>query len=99
MTESLESASWYRVQDIRPRLRAHVHIRRQVYRGQIWYVLEDRASGKFHRFTPASYLVISLMDGRRSMQEIWDASCKELHENCNDRQTEKIKRRRKINGR
>lgn len=49
-------------------------------RGQVWYVLQDHASGRYYRFTPAAHLVISLMDGIRTVQEIWDAACQKLDE-------------------
>ena len=78
MDDSLHSSSWYRVASLRPRLRSHVRINRQHFRGQLWYVLHDRTSGRFHRFTPAAYLVISLMDGRRTVQQIWDMACSQL---------------------
>ena len=78
MDTSFYSNSWYRVAHLRPRLRGHARIHRQQFRGQIWYVLQDRTSGRFHRFTPAAYLVISLMDGRRTVQQIWDLACSRL---------------------
>lgn len=64
------SAAWYRVAQLRPRLRSHARIRRHRYRGEVWYVLQDEASGRFHRFTPTANLVIGLMDGQRSLEEI-----------------------------
>ena len=73
MPQSLFSPSWYRVAALRPRLRSHVEIHRHIYRGELWYVLQDHASGRFQRFTPAAYLLLGLMDGKRSVQEIWDA--------------------------
>jgi putative peptide zinc metalloprotease protein len=72
--ESLFSDAWYRVADLRPRLRIHAKIRRHRYRDETWYVLQDLASSRMHRFSPASYFVIDLMDGRRTVQEIWDAA-------------------------
>ncbi|RZJ18387.1 MAG: biotin/lipoyl-binding protein [Haliea sp.] len=78
MAESLFSESWYRVANVRPRLRNHAQIHRHVYRGGIWYVLQDHASGRFHRFTPVANLVIGLMDGKRTMQEIWDIAGAQL---------------------
>lgn len=78
MAESLYSESWYRVAHVRPRLRSHAQIHRHVYRGGIWYVLQDHASGRFHRFTPVANLVIGLMDGKRTMQEIWDLASERL---------------------
>jgi putative peptide zinc metalloprotease protein len=74
MTSSLYSPSWYRVAGLKPRLRSHVEIHRHHYRGELWHVLQDHSSGRFQRFTPAAYLLIGLMDGRRTVQEIWDAS-------------------------
>ncbi|MBL8374420.1 PqqD family peptide modification chaperone [Accumulibacter sp.] len=71
MAEPFLSASWYRVADLRPELRAHARIHRHRFRGQPWYVLGDSASGKLHRFSPAAYRVIQLMDGRRTINEIW----------------------------
>ena len=38
----LHSPSWYRVAQLRPRLRGHARIHRHHYRGELWYVLEDR---------------------------------------------------------
>ena len=70
--DALFSANWYRVAALKPRLRGHVRIHRHVYRGEIWYVVEDRVAGKYHRFNPSSYRVIGLLDGERSLQQVWD---------------------------
>ena len=78
MSESLFSASWYRVAGVRPRLRSHAVIHRHLYRGQVWYVLQDRSSGRFHRFSPVANLVIGLMDGKRTLREIWNIACTRL---------------------
>ena len=68
------STSWYRVERLMPRLRSHVRLLRQEYRGRTWYVLQDLASERFHRFTSAAYLLIGLMDGRRTVREVWEAA-------------------------
>ena len=78
MSESLFSDSWYRVSGIRPRIRRHAQIHRHLYRGELWYVLQDHASGRFHRFAPVANLVIGLMNGRRTLQEIWQIACDRL---------------------
>lgn len=78
MSQSLFSTSWYRVASIRPRLRNHAQIHRHIYRDSVWYVLQNHSTGKFHRFTPVANLIIGLMDGRRSLQEIWDIACNRL---------------------
>jgi putative peptide zinc metalloprotease protein len=71
-SDSLFSPSWYRVADLRPRLRGHLRIHRHQYRGQRWYVLEDLLSRRMHRFNPAAHYILGLMDGRRTVQELWD---------------------------
>ncbi|MGH8706601.1 MAG: PqqD family peptide modification chaperone [Burkholderiales bacterium] len=74
MSTDLYSPSWYRVAELRPRLRSHVRIHRHHYRGELWYVLEDRVSRRMHRFNPTAYYLIGLMDGYRTVQEIWDSA-------------------------
>lgn len=78
MSDSLFSSSWYRVANVRPRLRNHAQIHRHVYRGEVWYVLQNHSTGKFHRFSAVANAVIGLMDGRRTIQEIWDIACARL---------------------
>lgn len=75
MKKSLFSNRWYRVADLTPRLRSHVDLQRQVFQGQTWYILQDAATGRLQRFSPEAYFIITLMDGHRTMQEIWEASC------------------------
>ena len=78
MSQSMFSTSWYRVATVKPRLRNHAQIHRHVYRGSVWYVMQNHSTGKFHRFTPVANLVIGLMDGKRTVQEIWDLACVRL---------------------
>jgi putative peptide zinc metalloprotease protein len=72
MAGPLRSSSWYRVADLKPRLRAHARIHRQRHRGQLWYVLQDRQNGQFHRLSPLAHNIVCLMDGRRTVSEIWE---------------------------
>ena len=78
MSDALFSPSWYRVAGLKPRIRAHAAIHRHAYRGQVWFVLQDQASGRSHRFSPAAHHFIGLMDGSRTVQEIWEATSKRL---------------------
>lgn len=71
MRKPFLSDAWYRVARLQPQLRAHARIQQQRFRGQLWYVLHDRVSGTLHRFTPATYHVIQLFDGKRTVDEIW----------------------------
>jgi putative peptide zinc metalloprotease protein len=74
MTQQLLSPTWYRVAGLQPRLRSHARVDRHEYRGELWYVLTDRISRRAHRFGPAGHFVVGLMNGRRSLQQIWDAA-------------------------
>ncbi len=76
--ETLHSDRWHRVADLHPRLRGHCVIHRHVYRGVPWYVTQDPVSGRFHRFNAAAYRIIGLMDGSRSLDEIWEIAVSEL---------------------
>ncbi len=78
MSESLFSQSWYRVSGLKVRLRSHARILRHTYRNQVWFVLQDHASGKFHRLTPEACSIISLMDGKRTLQQVWESACRQL---------------------
>lgn len=71
---SIYSTYWYRVAEIRPRLRSHVRLFRHIYRNRNWYILQDPSSSRQHRFTRSAYGVIALMDGEKTMQHIWDAT-------------------------
>lgn len=72
MSKSLFNASWYRVAELKLRLRGHAEIHRQRFRGEIWYILQDHQTGRFHRLSPAANLMLSLMDGRHTLDEVWN---------------------------
>ena len=78
MTGSFESQSWYRVAHLKPRLAERTEITRQIFRGEPWTVLRDPVTGKFHRINENAHAVVSLMDGTRTLGEIWDIVCSEL---------------------
>ena len=78
MDRPLFSPYWSRVKDLRPRLRAHAEIHRQVFRGAVWHVIEDRANGAFQRVSEAGFRLVGLMNGRRTVEEIWRAAGERL---------------------
>ena len=80
MSESLFSTSWYRVAGLKPRIRDHVHFYRHHYRDDLWYVLQDRVSGRCHRLSPGAYYLVGLMDGLRTVHEIWELCDQRLGE-------------------
>ena len=78
MSGSLFSSSWYKVAGLKVRLRKHAKIHRHVYRDKVWYVLQDHATGKFQRFSPQAYQIIGMLDGKKTLQQIWDGACQSL---------------------
>jgi putative peptide zinc metalloprotease protein len=72
MSDTLFSPSWYRVAELKPRLRQHAELHRHDYRDRLWFVLQDHAAGRAHRLSPAAYKLVGLMDGQRTVQELWD---------------------------
>ncbi|HMB95052.1 MAG TPA: site-2 protease family protein, partial [Tepidisphaeraceae bacterium] len=66
------SESWYRVVNLKPRMRGTAQISRQYYRGERWYVVRDAASNQFHRLSDAAYRFVGLLDGSRTVGEAWD---------------------------
>src|SRR5271154_3905685 len=66
------SESWYRVAELKPKLRAGAQVSRQYYRGDRWYVVRDPAGNQFHRLSDAAYRFVGLLDGRRTVEQAWD---------------------------
>ena len=66
------SESWYRVANLRAKLRPGAQISRQLYRGERWYVVRDPAGNQFHRLSDPAYRFVALLDGTRTVEEAWD---------------------------
>jgi len=72
---SIFSSSWYRVAQLKPRLRKQAKVYRHVYRGEVWYVVQDMASGRFLRLNCIAYSIAAMLDGLRSVNELWELAC------------------------
>ena len=66
------SESWYRVANLRAKLRPGAQISRQYYRGERWYVVRDPAGNQFHRLSDPAYRFVALLDGSRTVAEAWE---------------------------
>lgn len=66
------SPFWHRVRVMKPRLRPHVQIVRQHFRGERWYVVQDPTSNAYFRLNPVAHEFVGLMDGSRTVEEIWE---------------------------
>jgi putative peptide zinc metalloprotease protein len=82
MAAPLFSNWWYRVAERKPKLRSHARLHRHLYRGEVWYLLQDATSSRIHRFTPSARLIIALMDGRHTVEELWEVANKHLGEDA-----------------
>lgn len=70
--------TWYRVAQSRPRLSPHVHVVRQRFGRGVAYVLEEPASGTYHRMSEAAYRLTGLLDGHRTVDEAWEACAAQM---------------------
>lgn len=82
MSKPFLSTSWYRVEGLKPALKADLRVTRHRYWGGGWYVVEDPIAGKVHRFTPAAYLFIGRLDGSRTVDEAWRQVAEALGEDA-----------------
>jgi putative peptide zinc metalloprotease protein len=73
--QNLLSEHWHVVRTLRPRLRDGVQTLHRRLRGRAWVLLVDPVSQRFHRVTPAVWQVLKLLDGRRTLDDIWSAAC------------------------
>src|SRR3984885_6348010 len=67
------SESWYRVANLKARLRAGAQISRQFYRDERWYVVRDPAGNQYHRLSDAAYRFVGLLDGTRTVEQAWES--------------------------
>jgi putative peptide zinc metalloprotease protein len=72
MNQTGNEALWQHMAELRPRLREHVRLLPQDYRGERWYVLHDESAGRFLRFNASAYEVLGRLDGDLTVQEILD---------------------------
>ncbi len=63
--------AWYRVAQMKPRLLSGVQVYRQSFRGKMWYVLENPSNNKFSRISQEAYHFIALLDGDRTVDDVW----------------------------
>lgn len=72
MVRSLFSPSWHSVAQLRPRLIPQARVHRHVYRGQVWFVVQDQTGGRYHRLSAPAHALVLDMDGARTVQQLWE---------------------------
>ncbi len=68
------SESWHRVANQRIYLRSSVRVRRQFYRGERWYVLENPVSNQYFRLRPQAYEFVARLRPDKTVEQIWEES-------------------------
>ena len=68
---STYSESWFRIARQRVSLRPHVHIIRQQFRGERWYVLQDPFNNQFFRVRPEVYQFLIRLSPDRTVDAVW----------------------------
>ncbi|MEH6591932.1 MAG: hypothetical protein V7746_16845 [Halioglobus sp.] len=84
MSDQLFSRFWPRISHLKPMLQPQVQAVRQTFRGEEWIVLQDQASGQHHRLSTSAYFFVSLMNGERSLEEIWRTVLEKLDSDVPD---------------
>ncbi|WP_266168847.1 hypothetical protein [Dyella subtropica] len=83
MARSPFSPSWHSVAQLRPRLMPYAVVQRVVFRGRPWYVVQDQTGGRVYRLSTAAYALIAGMDGRHTVQSLWErANASESRDAC-----------------
>ncbi|MCW5549894.1 MAG: biotin/lipoyl-binding protein [Opitutaceae bacterium] len=65
------SESWHRIAGQRVQLRPGVDVRRQQYRGELWYVVHDPFTNAFYRIRPGARRFLLHLNGRETVEEAW----------------------------
>jgi putative peptide zinc metalloprotease protein len=76
------SPLWHRVRALRPRLRPHTQVTRQHYRGRRWHVVHDPASNQFYRLSPVAFQMVGLLDGQRTVEQVWNIALENHGDNA-----------------
>lgn len=65
------SESWYRIAGQRVWLRPDAIVRRQRFRGERWFVLQNPFASRYFRIRPAAYEFVARLRPEKTVQEVW----------------------------
>lgn len=72
--QAVWSEHWHEVRFMRPRLRDGVQVLHRRLRGRPWVLLADPLTQRFHRLSPQVWQVLQLLDGHRTLDQVWAAA-------------------------
>ncbi|MFI4891944.1 MAG: PqqD family peptide modification chaperone [Phycisphaerales bacterium JB058] len=70
--------TWYRAANTKPRISVHARFVRQRHGPTVSYVIDDPAGGHYYRLTESARFFLGLLDGRRTVDEAWEACLAQL---------------------
>lgn len=65
------SESWHRIAGLKVSLRSTVKVRKQYFRGEKWFILQDPFNNSFFRLRPEAYDFVSHLRTDRTVEEVW----------------------------
>jgi putative peptide zinc metalloprotease protein len=65
------SESWHRVAGLKIGLRPTVEVRKQLFRGEIWFVLHDPFNNQFFRLRPVAHDFVIRLGLDRTVEQVW----------------------------
>jgi putative peptide zinc metalloprotease protein len=71
MHSNLFSENWYRVSKLKVSLLESVRVYSQVFKGEVWYLLEDIHNNKHYRVRENTYRFIKNLDHNKTIEENW----------------------------
>ncbi len=67
----LFSDNWYRFADTPVTLRPEIEVSKQVYRGELWYVLFEPISQSFFRLSVPAFRLINSLSLNQTLDQVW----------------------------
>jgi putative peptide zinc metalloprotease protein len=72
------SESWHRVAGLKVGLRPTVRVRKQLFRGETWYILQDPFNNQFFRLRPEAIDFVIRLGSDRTVEQVWE-QCLDRH--------------------
>jgi putative peptide zinc metalloprotease protein len=66
------SESWHRIADLRVSLRHAVTVRKQLFRGETWYLLQDPFNNRFFRLSPGAHDFVVRLKSDQTVAGVWE---------------------------
>ncbi|MCP3870588.1 MAG: peptidase M50 [Gammaproteobacteria bacterium] len=68
---------WESLGSVRFKVRDGVHYHCHQYRGSVWYILEDRLSGRQYRLSESLYELMMKFNGRETLADLWSGQAED----------------------